>query len=444
LFLGAAGSIVYDFLASDRALQNALAEADRLDPGWSFPELEAARAVIPDAENAALRVLAARQLLPLRPWLPFLTRPWNEGSLGDLPPPALLDEEQAPTLRTELEQVAAALALARQVAELPRGRYTVAWASDYVGTLLPHVDAAGMVARLLSLDALLRAHDGAQEEALVSCRAALNTGRSLGDEPTVGSQLTRTRLVGLALRTLERVLAQGEGPAAALEAVQRLLETESEEPLALIAARAERAGVHAHLYVVRTGAFNRAAYGLRSSALGPQVDDVLDRARARASHGAFLRYLTEWVEIAKLPPEQQHDRLQQLGKADLELPVLLASMTEGGDCRRTAASFHLALAQLRCGLTAVAVERYRLEHGRWPDTLAALVPRFLGAVPADPYDGASLRFRRLHNGVVIYALGPDRKDDGGHLDRDSPKAPGTDLGFQLWDVEHRRQPVREN
>jgi hypothetical protein len=31
-------------------------------------------------------------------------------------------------------------------------------------------------------------------------------------------------------------------------------------------------------------------------------------------------------------------------------------------------------------------------------------------------------------------------DNGGHLDRQQPTAPGSDLGFRLWDVGKRRQP----
>src|SRR5262249_6474860 len=45
--------------------RDAVAEADRLDPGgWRLEDLEANRAAVPDDRNAALRVLAAQKLLP--------------------------------------------------------------------------------------------------------------------------------------------------------------------------------------------------------------------------------------------------------------------------------------------------------------------------------------------------------------------------------------------
>src|SRR5437870_3674638 len=48
----------------DKELQEAIADTDRLDPGWRMPELELKRPVIPDEENSTLVIMAARNLLP--------------------------------------------------------------------------------------------------------------------------------------------------------------------------------------------------------------------------------------------------------------------------------------------------------------------------------------------------------------------------------------------
>jgi hypothetical protein len=47
------------------------------------------------------------------------------------------------------------------------------------------------------------------------------------------------------------------------------------------------------------------------------------------------------------------------------------------------------------------------------------------------------RARRLEDGIVIYTLGPDGQDNGGALSREYKPAPGTDIGFRLWDPEQR-------
>jgi hypothetical protein len=85
----------------------------------------------------------------------------------------------------------------------------------------------------------------------------------------------------------------------------------------------------------------------------------------------------------------------------------------------------------------LALERYRLAHDRWPDSLEKLVPEFLNQVPLDPYDRKPLRYVRLKDGVAIYSMGPDGIDNGGKFDRKNYVAPGTDMVFRLWNVSLR-------
>ena len=84
-------------------------------------------------------------------------------------------------------------------------------------------------------------------------------------------------------------------------------------------------------------------------------------------------------------------------------------------------------------------ERYRLQHSRWPAALADLVPDLLPGVPADPFDGQPLRYRRLADGVAVYSVGDDRADGGASLADGFPPPAGTDVGVRLWDVPRRRQ-----
>src|SRR5262245_36811661 len=65
--LAAAGLWAYVAWQHYRAsvtLAEAVAEADRLDPGWRLDDLLARRAAVPDERNAALRVLAITARLP--------------------------------------------------------------------------------------------------------------------------------------------------------------------------------------------------------------------------------------------------------------------------------------------------------------------------------------------------------------------------------------------
>jgi hypothetical protein len=160
----------------------------------------------------------------------------------------------------------------------------------------------------------------------------------------------------------------------------------------------------------------------------------------RRAQPDYFRLLTALVEIAKLPPEDWAARVRLLESQANLLPMEFKSWYQS-----TAAMvglYQIDQALLRCTVAALAVERYRLAHGQWPESLDSVVPEYLPAAPTDPFDGQPLRFRRLENGLVIYSVGLDLHDDGGILNRQNPGAQGTDLGIQLWDMSQRRQPWR--
>jgi hypothetical protein len=84
--------------------------------------------------------------------------------------------------------------------------------------------------------------------------------------------------------------------------------------------------------------------------------------------------------------------------------------------------------------TACALERYRLAHGEYPESLDALVPQFIGKLPHDIIGGQPLHYRRTSNGqFVLYSVGWNEKDDGGvlgylpHL-----PMPSFELGDWVW------------
>jgi hypothetical protein len=65
-------------------------------------------------------------------------------------------------------------------------------------------------------------------------------------------------------------------------------------------------------------------------------------------------------------------------------------------------------------LVACALERYRLAHNEYPETLAALVPQFLDKVPPDLIGGQPLHYRRTDDGkFLLYSVGWNESDDGG-------------------------------
>jgi hypothetical protein len=81
---------------------------------------------------------------------------------------------------------------------------------------------------------------------------------------------------------------------------------------------------------------------------------------------------------------------------------------------RLTAGAAVAEAERRILITAIALERYRVKNGLYPQTLASLTPEFLKAPMPDFMDGQPLRYRPTSSGhFLLYSVGPDCVDDGG-------------------------------
>jgi hypothetical protein len=62
----------------------------------------------------------------------------------------------------------------------------------------------------------------------------------------------------------------------------------------------------------------------------------------------------------------------------------------------------------------LSVSAYQAEHGAVPADLSMLVPRYLDAVPIDPFSREPYRYRPdKKRGFIVYSVGPDGFDDGG-------------------------------
>lgn len=64
-------------------------------------------------------------------------------------------------------------------------------------------------------------------------------------------------------------------------------------------------------------------------------------------------------------------------------------------------------------VTAIALERYRLEHGGYPPGLGALVPGYMDVMPMDAIDEQPLRYRGERDVYTLWSIGLNGVDDGG-------------------------------
>lgn len=88
-------------------------------------------------------------------------------------------------------------------------------------------------------------------------------------------------------------------------------------------------------------------------------------------------------------------------------------------------------ARRRLERAGIALYRHHLKEGRFPETLGALVPDYLQAIPRDPYDGRPLRYRPGEADCLVYSVGPDGRDDAGQDDAGEALMPESSQGLDL-------------
>jgi hypothetical protein len=432
LLAGATGGWWYIAWAEERDFQAALAETDQLDPGWRFADLQASRAVVPAEDNAATIVSKVCILLGGGGSTAKI-----EEQLGEPVQNELLSAEQAAALRAFMDAHREERALAHRLKDLPRGRFPIKYEFEVANTHDDSFLRPVQVAPFLGLDTFLSAQEDNGAAAAAMLRASINNARSMGDEPTMIALIVYVACMERSHGVLMRVLGQTALPPAELKTLQAMLQRETEESRFRQAIRAERACWLEIDQAIREQRIEAPAPS-RSGWRGWLPDGIV---RASSPDRAnMLRALNELVEASRLPVEQLLDAFQRITDAQQRRDA--AARTEMASIRGAADEYARCQAELRCAIAGLAAERYRLAEGAWPDSADALVRAgYLQAVPLDPYDGQPLRCRRLVDGVLFYSIGPDRVDNGGVFTGKQYTAPGTDVGFRLWDPAARRRPA---
>ncbi|MCX6345360.1 MAG: hypothetical protein NT018_09855, partial [Armatimonadetes bacterium] len=88
----------------------------------------------------------------------------------------------------------------------------------------------------------------------------------------------------------------------------------------------------------------------------------------------------------------------------------------GCDTTITAWLTHLrSEANLSLLQTEIALRRYNVDNGRYPNKLEQISPKYLKTVPIDLFGGKPLRYISINAGKTfkLYSIGPDLKDNGG-------------------------------
>ena len=114
------------------------------------------------------------------------------------------------------------------------------------------------------------------------------------------------------------------------------------------------------------------------------------------------------------PVDQQLQRWRDSIIGRIRYAPILILMQSGHAAHLRAERY---LAQRDGLLVGIALKHYHRQRTHYPQTLDALVPDLLPAIPADRITGDPLRYRLIDGRPLIYSVGSDRDDDGGRVPR---------------------------
>jgi len=123
------------------------------------------------------------------------------------------------------------------------------------------------------------------------------------------------------------------------------------------------------------------------------------------------------------------DQAQLKHYSPYKIQALMAFQVAGASAKR----FAFAQAGVDLARVACALERYRLAHGGYPETLDALAPQFIESIPHDVINGQPLHYHRTDDGnFLLYSVGWNETDDGGKIAFTKYGSVDRDKGDWVW------------
>jgi len=312
-----------------------------------------------------------------------------------------------------------------------------------------------VAAQWLSGDAINVLHANDRSRALADIHAITRLTEFNKEDPTLIAQMIRVAITGLGLSVTWQALQNQDWTESELVALQQdwdhadILQTFD---LGLLG---ERASGERVFEITRTdGAYKTlnqiySGFGSSSPWTGTSISDKVKtrflagmwRLSAEQDEMLALDHYQGMIDCArdlkqKPWPEVQMRSTNLINQLDKEIggatglgkyKYLLSSMMIPNHGKALLTMVRNETLR-RLTITAIALKRFQLRHGKLPAGLEELVPEFISAVPIDLMNQQPLCYRLNPDGTfVLYSVGEDGKDDGG-----DPTSVGTVPKPDLW------------
>jgi hypothetical protein len=333
----------------------------------------------------------------------------------------------------------------RRAAALPDSRFPLNYDSkEPAMILLPHLAPAKGCAMVLRLRALAELEAGQTEPALADINLGLRVTEKIRSEPFLISQLVRIAMFQITVQAVWEGLAKHRWTDAQLSELDQQLAALDFVADYKRAMRAENSWQAASMDFLRhhrdqlhdldfCGFDEEAPFRLPDIPVHLIPSGWFYQNQLRSSQ--FL--LEQILPIADVgqqtiscPSVKQADealRTMRVTPYSITCKMFLPGLAH------SARKFAMAQTTVNLARAACALERFRLAHGKYPETLDALAPQFIAKVPHDPISGQPLHYRPTDDGqFILYSVGWNEKDDGGFVALTKGGSVDVDSGDWVW------------
>ncbi len=310
----------------------------------------------------------------------------------------------------------------RRASQMERCVFPVNW-EDGFAALLPQFAHFHVAQRLVAARMMLAARAGDTDGALQWCEVSLRMAEHAGQEPTLIAFLVRVAMQDIAFRGAEQILTEVAVPPDQARRLRGIVSSEGlwenfdramlgERVLGLWAFEHISSGMVAEMLEDPAWA---ATWKLYRSVLARPVRgyDQLAYLRLMGEQLAFLDQPYREVARASSPVEE---RIRDVGWLAPITQMLVPAFSRAQTRRDQ------AIAELNQFQIALMLNVYRQEYGGYPRTLDELAEAVDWEPPDDIFSGEPFLYRREGEGYVLWSLGPDLDDDGGHGHREEGRS----------------------
>ena len=338
--------------------------------------------------------------------------------------------EAATGVLAKLSEAEPVFAELQAAGKLPFSRFNIHYDDeDPAAIMLPHLSVVKRLTQVLALRASAELALGQTDQAFEDTRLLLYLTDACKDEPFLISQIVRMAQLALALQPVAEGMNQWSDPQLrSLQAQIARYDFCADTRRALGAERFWGSAIieYVHRSRDKLNLIGGISGGQRSGvervgmlmSIAPSGWFAFEQLNcSRMADECFM----PMIDLAnrRISPHLAHladeriDGLTKRSSAGLYFRHLFfcSLVLPGGS--RTAQKAAFAQTAVDCALIACALERYRREHGQYPELLSALQPQFIQKLPHDIINGEPLKYHRTETGqYVLYSVGWNETDDG--------------------------------